>query len=194
MTRMKEKRQILIDTATRLFSQDGYHAVGIDRILAEAGVAKMTLYKYFPSKKELVVEVLEERMTMCANSLSLFLEKFETPMDKLHGVFMWHDKWFREVNFTGCMFAAAAAEFHGSDNAILRTAASQKKGLTDQVKNVLEPLVGKTVATKLARQVVMLLDGATLAAHVAGRKNAANDAWSVAQEIVLLEHSKLQTA
>ena len=57
---MKEKRQILIDTATRLFSQDGYHAVGIDRILAEAGVAKMTLYKYFPSKKELVVEVLGE--------------------------------------------------------------------------------------------------------------------------------------
>ncbi|MEO6919883.1 MAG: TetR/AcrR family transcriptional regulator [Collimonas sp.] len=191
---MKEKRQILIDTATRLFSQDGYHAVGIDRILAEAGVAKMTLYKYFPSKKELVVEVLEERMAMCASSLSLFLEKFDTPMEKLHGVFMWHDKWFREVNFTGCMFTAAAAEFHGSDNAILRTAASQKKGLTDLVKSVLEPLVGKTIATKLARQVVMLLDGATLAAHVSGRKNAANDAWSVAQEMVLLEHSKLQTA
>jgi len=41
---MLNKRQAILDTATRLFYAHGYHAVGIDRIIAEAGVAKMTMY------------------------------------------------------------------------------------------------------------------------------------------------------
>jgi AcrR family transcriptional regulator len=55
------KRDLLMDTAADLFYRDGYHAVGIDRILAEAGLAKMTLYHHFASKDELIVAVLERR-------------------------------------------------------------------------------------------------------------------------------------
>ena len=56
-----EARQRLLETADRLFYQDGVRAVGIDRIIAEAGVAKMSLYKYFPSKDDLILAVLEHR-------------------------------------------------------------------------------------------------------------------------------------
>ncbi|WP_038484805.1 hypothetical protein [Collimonas arenae] len=55
---------------------------------------------------------------------------------------MWHDKWFHEPNFTGCTFTAAAAEFHGADNAILRIVIKQKKYLTNQISEVLTPLIG----------------------------------------------------
>src|SRR5688572_1362712 len=54
-------RRRLLDTATRLFYTEGIRAVGIDRIIAEAGVAKATFYKHFPSKDELVVAYIEEQ-------------------------------------------------------------------------------------------------------------------------------------
>ena len=56
------KRDQLIDTALTLFYRDGFHATGIDRILAESGVAKMTLYKHFKSKDELIEAALQTRM------------------------------------------------------------------------------------------------------------------------------------
>ena len=55
------KRDQLLSTAEDLFYRDGYHATGIDRILAESGVAKMTLYKHFKSNDELIVAVLDAR-------------------------------------------------------------------------------------------------------------------------------------
>jgi len=55
------KRDQLIEKAQELFYREGYHATGIDRILAESGVAKMTLYKHFKSKEELILAVLETR-------------------------------------------------------------------------------------------------------------------------------------
>ena len=55
------KRDLLLGTAERLFYTEGYHATGIDRILSESGVAKMTLYKHFISKEELILAVLDAR-------------------------------------------------------------------------------------------------------------------------------------
>ena len=54
-------RRRLLDTATRLFYTSGIHAAGIDRIIAEAGVAKATFYNHFPSKDDLVVAYIEEQ-------------------------------------------------------------------------------------------------------------------------------------
>ena len=56
-----EARQRILETADRLFYQDGIRAVGIDRIIAEANVAKMSLYKHFPSKDDLILAVLQYR-------------------------------------------------------------------------------------------------------------------------------------
>ena len=61
--RSTPKRDHLLDTAFRLFYRDGYHAVGIDTILAEAKLAKMTLYHHFSSKEELIVALLDRRST-----------------------------------------------------------------------------------------------------------------------------------
>src|SRR5215471_13799961 len=56
-----EARRRILETADRLFYQDGLRAVGIDRIIAEAGVAKMSLYNHFPSKDDLILAVLQHR-------------------------------------------------------------------------------------------------------------------------------------
>ena len=58
---MDRPRERLVQTAVRLFYRHGFHATGIDRILNEAGVAKMTLYKHFRTKEELILAALRHR-------------------------------------------------------------------------------------------------------------------------------------
>ena len=55
------RRNDLIETAQTLFNAEGFHAVGIERILSEGNLAKMTLYRHFPSKNALILGVLEAR-------------------------------------------------------------------------------------------------------------------------------------
>ena len=60
-TKKSDARQRMVETAEQLFYAEGVRAVGIDRIIAEAGVAKMTLYNHFPSKDDLILAVVEFR-------------------------------------------------------------------------------------------------------------------------------------
>lgn len=64
------RRQDLIDTALRLFYEHGIHAIGINQVLQEAGVAKQTLYNHFESKDSLVEAAVEHRDKLFSNGLS----------------------------------------------------------------------------------------------------------------------------
>ncbi|MDR3323549.1 MAG: TetR/AcrR family transcriptional regulator, partial [Zoogloeaceae bacterium] len=108
---MLSKRQLILNTALVLFRAYGYRAVGIDRVLAESGVAKMTLYKYFPSKTALIAAVLEERDRDFLQSLTAFVQARQTPQAQLRALFLWHYRWFQDASFNGCMFINAVAEF-----------------------------------------------------------------------------------
>ena len=73
--KLRSKRDDLIDTALRLFYTQGFNATGIDKILAESGVAKMTMYKHFKSKDELIVAALERRDEQFRDWLTGEMEK-----------------------------------------------------------------------------------------------------------------------
>jgi AcrR family transcriptional regulator len=186
------KKIDLITTATRLFSQYGYHAVGIDRIIAESNVAKMTMYSYFPSKNMLVVEVLNTQNAARAAAIAAAIAPCSTPLEKLHAVFLWYNDWFNSEYFTGCMFTNAAAEFHAEKNEIFEAAAVQKQGFIHMLMSILSEIFDANHAEKIARYCVTLLDGATIAAKVIGSRNAALEAWEMAA--TLLESERLQTA
>ncbi|MDC5130794.1 TetR/AcrR family transcriptional regulator, partial [Acinetobacter baumannii] len=63
------KKEDIINTALELFNQIGYNATGVDKIIAESNVAKMTFYKYFPSKESLIMECLNHRNINIQNSI-----------------------------------------------------------------------------------------------------------------------------
>lgn len=181
---MLKKRELLIKKATELFAQGGYHAIGVDMVVAEAGVAKMTLYKHFPSKDALVVEVLKQRDSVFRSSLTAYVGQFELLQDKIKAVFVWHDKWFRRRDFRGCMFINAAAEFHNRQDNIHKASARHKQLLTAYIESLLDPDTTPQKRKKLATQITILLDGAIVAAHVTRNLNAAMDAWEVAQQLI----------
>ena len=102
----KDARERILDTAYELFSRNGIRAVGVDRVIAESGVAKMTLYRHFASKDELVLEFMrrrEERWTK--EWLQAEVEQLaDDPGERLLAIFDVFDAWFRQADFEGCTF------------------------------------------------------------------------------------------
>lgn len=185
---MSDKRQQILDTATILFGKHGYHAVGVDWIIAESGVAKMTMYRHFPSKTDLVVAVLRQRQAQCAVSLKAFVSQVDGPLARLERVFEWHGEWFRSAMFTGCMFMHAASEFADKGSSIHTITVEQKADLTQYIEELAADVVPPEKAKMLAPVIVMLLDGATLAVQINSSQSAAEDAWNAAKDL-LLAHS-----
>src|SRR5580700_10292724 len=159
------KRDQLIETAWRLFYRDGYHATGIDRILAEAKVAKMTLYNHFRSKEELILAVLEKRNREILTSLHQFLEaKKRSPEKRLEAVFDWLVAWIGSKDFRGCAFLKAMAEYQNLDDPIHRAALANKVALTAEIRR-LAIAAGSQKPRNLSEQLSLLLEGAIVRSH-----------------------------
>ena len=120
------RRDHLVQTALRLFMSDGFHATGIDAILAEAGCAKMTLYNHFKSKNELIVAALERRDHAWREWFQEAVERrASSPRDRMLAIFVALEEWYRQ-DFRGCAFINASAEYPRRNHPIHRAAARHK--------------------------------------------------------------------
>jgi AcrR family transcriptional regulator len=99
-------RERVLGAAYELFSRQGIRAVGIDSIITRAGVAKMSLYRHFPSKDELVVAFLQKREQLWTHEwLEAEVERrAATPRERLLAIFDVFDGWFQREDFEGCSF------------------------------------------------------------------------------------------
>lgn len=121
------KRQILLETALRLFNEHGYANVGVDWIVSEAKIAKPTLYSHFGTKNGLIEEVLKLRDKNFISSLQSYVDQApQGALTKVGAILEWHKNWFTEPNFFGCMFIKASEEF-GNSNANISEIIKQHK-------------------------------------------------------------------
>jgi len=181
------KKDQLIDTALRIFNSEGFHATGIDRVISESGVARMTLYNHFKSKDELILAVLRRRDENFRNWMMRFVEKkAKTPREQLLAVFDALAEWFNDKAFSGCMFINAAAEFSDPDNPIHRLTTEHKILLRDYLK-VLSTRSNARDENSLADGLMLLMEGAIVMRYVAGDRLAARSARAAAT--VLLKDS-----
>ena len=131
------RREHLVETALRLFYENGFHATGIDTILAESGVAKMTLYKYFKGKDDLILAVLELRDRRWMGWFRGELQRRGmTPQQRLLTVFDALGDWFAQDDFRGCMFINAASEYCGLDGRIGERAARHKRMVREEIRRL----------------------------------------------------------
>ncbi|HEX6025760.1 MAG TPA: helix-turn-helix domain-containing protein [Solirubrobacter sp.] len=103
---MADGRERILDTAYELFSKHGTRGVGVDRIIAQAGTAKMTLYRNFASKDDLIVAFLDKREERWTRGwLQAEVERrAEAPADRLLAIFDVFGEWFAREDFEGCSF------------------------------------------------------------------------------------------
>jgi len=179
-----KKRQHIIETAYRLFRRDGFHATGIDRIIAEADVAKMTMYRHFPGKDGLIVEVLDWRARHFDEQLDRLAEVVATPERKIATIFDWHQRWFDSADFHGCLFQHALAEFGDPQHPVFAAVGRQKTGLKERIAAILQVAVTKDRAESAAAALFMLIEGATLMAQMGQGKAAMAAARKAAGSIV----------
>ena len=120
-----EARQRILDTAYTLFSRRGIRAVGIDEVIARAGVAKATLYKHFPSKDDLVLAFLERREQLWSRDWveTEARRRGATPEAQLLAIFDLFDEWFRRDDFEACSFINVLLEINDREHPVGRAAA-----------------------------------------------------------------------
>lgn len=176
------KREHLVNTALGLFYREGFHATGIDRILAESGVAKMTLYKHFKSKDDLIIAALESRFAPAAEKMAWAFAHLP-PREAILRVFDGLHAWIREQEFCGCAFINAAAEFHDRDHPVHRLAASYKAATQTYFRSALERLQAAE-PERLARQLQYLMEGAISMAHIEGPSDQALEAREAANQLM----------
>ena len=162
---INQKKEDILSAATDLFAKFGYHAVGIDLIIKQSGVAKMTFYKHFPSKDDLIQKVLIRRDEDLRVSISSDVEKSRTPLSRLKSVFDWYENWMLSENFHGCMFIKASEEFPDPDCPIRDIAQNHKQWFTGLLNKLLIDL-SVDGSQKIAKHIVILLEGLTVRSNM----------------------------
>ncbi|HEX2105922.1 MAG TPA: TetR/AcrR family transcriptional regulator [Solirubrobacteraceae bacterium] len=168
-------RERILETAYELFSRHGTRAVGVDRIIAECGIAKMTLYRNFPSKDDLILAFLEERDARWTRAwLQVEAEAHgETPGRQLLGIFDTFETWFARDDFEGCSFINVMLEVVEAEHPVRVATVGYLEAIRDFVRGLAEE-AGIADADGFARQWHILMKGSIVAAgegdvHAAAR-------------------------
>jgi AcrR family transcriptional regulator len=158
-------RERILDTAYALFSRHGIRAVGVDRIIAASGVAKMTLYRHFTSKDELVLAFLRERerrwtMEWLHGDAS---SRGEDGASRMLAIFDVFDEWFQQPDFEGCSFINALLEFDDLEHPIRQASTEHLATIRGLVRDFAEE-AGVADPDAVARQWHILMKGSIVAA------------------------------
>jgi len=183
-----EARQRILETADRLFYQEGIRAVGIDRIIAEAEVAKMSLYKYFPSKDDLILAVLKHREEATQEFFRSAMERHGEKKNPLRAFFAALKDFFESPGFRGCPFQNAAVELADPAHPGTEFVRGYKQRCSQFLKGLVEKSVGKSAA-KVAPAVSVLVEGAIVTAVIQGNPHAADVASDAALKLLSNERN-----
>jgi AcrR family transcriptional regulator len=152
-------RDRILHTAHDLFYLDGVRATGIDRVIAESGVTKVTFYRHFPSKNDLIVAYLEYRhrrwMAWFADAM---VRHGGGPAAIVPAV----GEWLRDVRYRGCAFINSVGELGGVQPEVVEIARRHKDDVIAAIAGVL-PASRQRV--KLAQAVALAIDGAIVRAQ-----------------------------
>ncbi|MFD4366382.1 TetR/AcrR family transcriptional regulator [Rhodococcus sp. NPDC058521] len=159
---MSEARARLLGTATELFYTEGLHSVGIDRIIATAGVTRATLYRHFPSKDALAVAYLTQADDALRARADSARTQEATPQDTLRAIARFIAEDVQSPGFRGCAFLNATAEYPDPAHPVHQAVLSHRQWFLETVTQLVSA-TGESDPNTASRHFVMLRDGAMAA-------------------------------
>ena len=185
--RRSQIRDHLLETALRLFYQHGYHAAGIDLIIAEAGVAKTTLYRHFETKEDLILAALERRDEQDRDAMRAFVEqRTSDPVERLLVTFDFLETLFRDERFRGCIFVSAAGEYKDTVNPVFRAAVMHKRLVLAYFEE-LAHAAQLAEPKRIAAEINLLYEGAIAIAQMTRTAEPARQAKRMAAQLLAAE-------
>jgi AcrR family transcriptional regulator len=180
-------RERVSRAAYELFSREGVRTVGVDAVIARAGTAKMTLYRNFPSKDDLILDFLRRREQLWTRD---WLEaesqrRGGTPRDRLLAIFDVFSEWFSRTDFEGCSFLTTMIEVNDREHPVHQAAVGHLANIRGYIESLAAD-AGIRDADAFARKWHILMKGSIMAAHE-GDTAAAARARELG-ELLLKEH------
>ncbi len=184
-------RERILEAAYELFSRDGIAGVGVDTIVAKAGVAKMTLYRHFPSKADLAVAFLAQREERWTREwlMAEAERRGSTPEERLLAIFDVFDGWFAREDFEGCSFVNVLLEISDRDDAVRQATVTHLANIRGFVAG-LAAEAGVADPDGFSRQWHILMKGSIVSAGE-GDREAARRARSLGQLLLERELSQV---
>ncbi|OLP58006.1 transcriptional regulator [Xaviernesmea oryzae] len=159
----------ILTVAGALFYREGIRAIGIDRIIEEASVAKATLYRHFPSKDHLVAAYLTQRHDRVIAALHEVAEEIDAPRDQIAALFQRLYEKAESRDFRGCAFALAVAE-HGDSERVVEVARRHKQAVFEIFRSTVAGAL--TTPEQTAAHLALLYEGALATVAVNRDPNA----------------------
>lgn len=168
--------------AYELFSRDGVRQVGVDAVIARAGTAKMTLYRNFSSKDDLILDFLERRERLWTKGWLQHESRLrgERPEEQLLAIFDLFSEWFAREDFEGCAFLTTMMEINDPDSPVFVASVEYLARIRAYLRELAEA-AGVPDPQLVARQWHVLMKGSIMAAHEGDR-----DAAKAARELGVL--------
>lgn len=179
-----DTREKILTTAEQLIYQNGIHAMGMDLLVKTSGVARKSIYRHFSNKEDVASAALNGRDERWMQWFRTESDKGETPQDRILNMFTVLKSWFESEGFRGCAFINTAGEVGDPDDPVRLIAKVHKQKLLDYALE-LSGQLNTGHAEELARQLLILMEGAITVTYVMGDRDAADNARDVAK--VLLE-------
>ena len=181
-------RERLLETAKDVFYREGFHAVGLDGILADVGVTKTTFYNHFESKDDLILGVLRAHDQWWRK---VFAERLreragDDPAAQLRAIFDVLDEFIAAETFNGCIFVNVSVEFP-RPHAPAHRAAAEHKELMGAFLRDLALRAGARDPVVLAEELALLMEGSYVTRQVTGNRRAAAIGRRVAEALLARE-------
>lgn len=161
----KAAREKLVDTAARLFAERGFSRVGINEIIREAGVARMSLYNHFPSKAALALAAYESVSQKRRAAVDAIIDGTDDPREAILAIFDLAERLASEPSFRGCAFVNLAAHAGMAEAELFDLVREHKRRLREHFAQLVSAL-GHADSELIGRQLLALWDGALSDAHI----------------------------
>ncbi len=184
-------RTKILDVASRLFYEQGYNSTGINQIIAEADIARGSLYNHFPSKRDLLTAYIQQSEDLWFAELDKFLESINDPKLRLLALFDFRAEKQLRSNFGGCQFTKIIAEMPKDDLNAFELVRHQKERIKNYIKDLLQQIDLKQPQVLSTNMLIdalfLIMEGATSSASVYKHVEAIRTAKQIANELLDIE-------
>lgn len=178
-----DTRDIILDVTEKLIYKSGIAATSMDLLVKTAGVSRKSIYRYFADKDALTVAALQRRDVRWMHWFESAVDQAEKPADRLLNLFAVLKAWFASEGFRGCAFINTSGETGDPQNPVRLVAKEHKQKLLDYVCELCAEH-GAEDPQLLAKQLLILIDGAITVALVMGDHSAADNAQCMARKLL----------